>query len=151
MESGPRTGIVVMVPEAEAIVPGAHITLLAPFGADNRPTPGEIEDAAALFADVVPFTYALSDVCSFPDGSRYLSPEPPGVFSRLIHRLHRLFPEYPPYGGAYDVVVPHLTIPDDAVVGPLPLTAYAGEAALLHLDGGELSVWETFPFGTTAA
>ncbi len=140
-----------MVPEAASIVPDAHITLLTPFGTDNRPTPGEIEDVAALFADVVPFTYTLSDVCVFPNGARYLSPEPPAVFSRLTHRLHRLFPEYPPYGGAYDVVVPHLTIPDDASVGPLPITAYAGEAALLHVAGDEVSVWETFPFGTTAA
>ncbi len=140
-----------MVPEVASIVPGAHISLLTPFGADNRPTAGEIEDVAAFFADVVPFTYALSDVCVFPGGARYLSPEPPGVFSRLTHRLHRLFPEYPPYGGDYDVVVPHLTIPDDAVVGALPITAYAGEAALLHVDGDEAAVWETFPFGTTAA
>ena len=147
------TGLVVLAAEAFEITPFAHITLLAPFGRDNEPTPEEVEEAAGFFADVTPFAYTLTDVSTFPDGTCYLAPEPASHFSRLTHRLHHLFPEYPPYKGRFDLVVPHLTVPPDAnvaAVAGLPITAYAAEAALLQWDG-EYRVLDTFPFGTTAA
>jgi 2'-5' RNA ligase len=145
------TGIVLLVPEAASIVSSAHITLLAPFGKENEPTPGEITDVAEFFADHAPFDYQLSTESRFPDGVRYLGPEPANRFSRLTHALHRLFPEYPPYGGAYDLVVPHLTIPDDANVPPLPIHAHAREACLLHYEDGVYTELDVFPFGASAA
>lgn len=148
------TGIVIMVPEARELTPHAHITLLAPFGRASRPTEGELGDVEALFADVVPFSFQLSGVSTFPDGTRYLSPAPASAFSRLTHRLHRLFPEYPPYGGAFDLVIPHLTLPDTvpdvALSTLLPIEAHAQEAALLHFDGC-FHVRARFPFSSSAA
>jgi hypothetical protein len=145
------TGIVLMVPEARAIVPSAHITILAPFGKDADPTPGELADVEEFFAEEMPFDYELSQVCTFPSGVRYLSPEPVNAFSRLTHKLHQLFPEYPPYEGKFDLVIPHLTIPEDASVGPLPIHAHARVATLLHHEDGEFTELAHFPFGTSAA
>jgi 2'-5' RNA ligase len=145
------TGIVLMVPEARAVVPTAHITILAPFGKEQQPTVAELADVAEFFAEQTPFDFQLTEVCTFPGGSRYLSPDPAPRFSRMTHALHQLFPEYPPYEGAFDLVVPHLTIPDDAVVGPLPLRAHAREATLVHVEDGVFSELATFPFGTSAA
>ncbi|MGY2876873.1 hypothetical protein ACVW00_004063 [Marmoricola sp. URHA0025 HA25] len=145
------TGVVLMVPEARSIVPTAHITILAPFGKDQAPTPGELIDVGQYFADQPPFGYELTQVCTFPDGTRYLSPEPGSAFSRLTHGLHQLFPEYPPYDGRYDLVIPHLTIPDDAVVDRLPIQAHVREATLVHIEDGVLSELEAFPLGTSAA
>ena len=145
------TGVVLMVPAARAIAPFAHITLLAPFGKDQAPTPGELADVEDFFANEAPFDFQLTQVSTFPAGVRYLSPEPAGRFSRLTHALHQLFPEYPPYEGRFDLVVPHLTIPDDAVVGPLPIPAHAGEATLLHCEDGVFTELATFPFGASAA
>jgi hypothetical protein len=145
------TGVVLMVPEARAIVPNAHITVLAPFGKDQDPTPGELADAEAYFADQTAFSYQLTQVCTFPDGFRYLSPEPVQAFSRLTHGLHHLFPEYPPYQGKFDLVVPHLTIPEDAVVGRLPIQAHAREASVVHVEDGLLTEIATFPLGASAA
>jgi 2'-5' RNA ligase len=145
------TGIVLMVPEARAVVPTAHITILAPFGKDQEPTPDEIDDVAEYFADQTPFDFRLTELCTFPDGTRYLAPDPASRFSRMTHALNQLFPEYPPYDGVFDIVVPHLTIPDDAVVGPLPLLAQAREATLVHIEDGVFTELATFPFGTSAA
>jgi hypothetical protein len=145
------TGVVLMVPEARMIVPTAHITVLAPFGKDQQPTPGELADVEKFFAEQVPFSFQLTEVCTFPDGVRYLSPEPASAFSRLTHALHRVFPEYPPYQGKFDLVVPHLTIPDDAVVPALPIQAYVSEATVLHAEDGVFTEIATYPFGASAA
>jgi len=145
------TGVVLMVPEARAIVPSAHITVLAPFGRDQDPTPGELAEVEEFFADQTAFGYELTQVCTFPDGTRYLSPEPASALSRLTHGLHHLFPEYPPYEGRFDLVVPHLTIPDDALVGRLPIRAHAREASVVHVEDGVLTEIATFPLGASAA
>lgn len=142
-------GVVLLVPEARAITPYAHVTILAPFSTD--PSAGELADLEKYFADETSFDYRLTEVCTFPDGTRYLSPDPAGRFSRMTHGLHQLFPEYPPYEGRYDLVVPHLTVPADATVGPLPLVAHAREATLLHHENGVFTELASFPFGTTAA
>jgi hypothetical protein len=145
------TGVVLMVPEAQGIVASAHITILAPFGKDQDPTPGELADVEGFFADQTPFSYELTQVCRFPDGLRYLSPEPATWFSRMTHGLHQVFPEYPPYEGRHDLVIPHLTLPEDAAAGPLPIQALAREATLLRHEGDVFTELATFPFGTSAA
>jgi 2'-5' RNA ligase len=145
------TGIVLMVPEARSITPYPHVTLLAPFGKDQDPMPGELAEVEDFFAQEAPFDFQLTQVCTFPDGTCYLSPEPAGRLSRLTHALHQLFPEYPPYEGRYDLVVPHLTIPEQATVDSLPIQAHARTATLLHHEDGEWTELATYPFGTSAA
>ncbi len=140
-----------MVPEARAITPFAHLTILAPFGKDHDPTSAELDDVEEFFAAETPFDFRLTEVCTFPDGTRYLAPDPVTRFSRLAHGLHQVFPEYPPYEGRFDIVVPHLTIPQDAVVGELPLQAHAREATLLRHEDGVFTELASFPFGTAAA
>lgn len=145
------TGIAILVPEAEHLAPYAHVTLLAPFGRGSRPSAEEVDEVGRFFAELTPFDFTLEGESTFPDGPRYLSPEPASTFSRLTNRLHRLFPEYPPYGGAFGLVVPHLTVPDDVSVTGLPLTARAREATLLRREDETFSVMTRFPFGTSAA
>lgn len=149
MTSDWTTGLVIMVPEAKGIVPAAHITLLAPFNPD--PTDGELAELEELLAEQAVFDAELTGVSQFPGGNRYLVPEPATRFSRLTHALHRHFPEYPPYEGRFDLVVPHLTIPEDAGVGPLPIRFQVRTATLLRRDGAEFTELAAFPFGSSAA
>ncbi len=141
--------------------PVAQITLLTPFADRDALTEGVLAELRWFFADVTPFGFALAEVNRFPGGAAYLAPSPAAPFRQLSHELARRFPEYPPYGGAYDEVVPHLRVPllegedVDSLqqgLGPtLPITAYAQEAALFWWEPGAIELLETFPFGITAA
>lgn len=139
----------------------AHITLLAPVMEPAGIDAGVLSELERFFADVTPFGFELAELCEFPDGSTYLAPEPASTFRRLTTGLHRLFPEFPPYGGAFDDVVPHLTVPlgpgEDTeslrarLAGRLPIEAHATEAALVWAAPDETHTIATFGFGTTAA
>ena len=47
-------------------------------------------------------------------GVVYLAPEPAGPVLRLTAAVVAQFPDYPPYEGAFDVVIPHLTLVESA-------------------------------------
>lgn len=86
-----------------------HVTLLSPFG--------ELADEArAFFAEQRPFEFSLTRVAAWPDVI-YLTPEPDGELRALMHALFARFPDFPPYGGIHDAVVPHATLGED-VDGP---------------------------------
>lgn len=139
----------------------AHVTLLGPFAALDHLTPGLLSELATFFSDVTPFVFTLTTVNQFPGGTVYLAPSPAAPFRQLTHALARRFPEYPPYGGAFDEVVPHLSLPlledetveqvETAVGTMLPMTLQAREAALFWWEPGESRTLETFEFGTSAA
>lgn len=145
----------------------AHVTLLSPFADLFDLGHGIVAELEAFFGDVLPFDYRLSDVLEFPGGTTYLSPVPAAPFRHLTHELAHRFPEYPHYDGAFDEVVPHLSVPLpggndseraheraqlDFELGPrLPLTAHAREARLYWWEPGRCRTLEVFPFGTSAA
>ncbi len=62
-----------------------------------------------------PFRVRFERVGLWP-GVVYLAPEPADRFSRLIDDLVAAFPHHPPYGGAFDEVIPHLTITEAAAM-----------------------------------
>lgn len=138
----------------------AHVTLLGPFMEPDQVGDGVLEELTDFFADVTPFGFRLTSVAEFPGGTAYLTPEPHDVFRRLTIGLHRLFPGFPPYGGEFDDVVPHLTVPippgEDtaslrtALHRRLPIDAHATEAALVSY-GGTVRTLARFRFGTAAA
>jgi hypothetical protein len=139
----------------------AHVTLLAPFAERERLTGGVLSELRWFFADVTPFRFALTRVSRFPGGTVYLTPDPASPFRQLTHELSRRFPEHPPYGGAFDDVVPHLSIPllpdeeledvERELADRLPLASQAREACLYWWEPGACGTLETFQFGTTAA
>lgn len=145
----------------EADDPVAHITLLGPFASREQVTEGVLAELGRFFSDVTPFVYRLTRVSRFPGGTVYLTPEPAAPFRQLTLELTRRFPEYPPYAGAFDDVVPHLTVPllpgeeqadvEAELADRLPATVRAQEAALYWWEEGACGTLETFPFGTSAA
>jgi 2'-5' RNA ligase len=118
-----ESAFVVRVPEAEPHVSHlrwqfdpaaklgmpAHITLLFPFASPERIDSAVVEQARKVVAGVHAFAFSLVRISRFPD-ALYLVPEPSGPFVALTERLVRQFPEFPPYGGQYRGVVPHLTV-----------------------------------------
>ena len=86
-----------------------HVTLLFPFG--------ELADEArAFFAERAPFQFALTRVAAWPDVV-YLVPEPDDELRACMRALFDRFPEWPPYGGIHEEVIPHATLAE-GVDGP---------------------------------
>ena len=126
----------------------AHITILAPFL-----PPDEIDEAPLreLFARFSSFDFVLDGVEQFDDGHVWLRPTPLWRFADLTAAVWERWPERPPYEGAVDVVIPHLTIsetPLDVNVS-LPIAARAHEVVLIEEDESS-GMWTTrtrFPLG----
>ena len=142
-----RTALVVVVPEAEPLVGPlrsrydradetsipAHVTLVFPFG-------DRADGLVELFARHEPFDFALTDVRRWPD-VLWLAPEPAERFVELTQALVDRYPEHQPYEGAYDEVIPHLTIAsrheappevDDELRRGLPIAARATHVVQLE-------------------
>jgi hypothetical protein len=156
-----ETAIVVVVPEAESVVGDLyrthtnsgregmppHVTLLIPF-ADSDSLP--LDEVRAVLGRFEPFEFALTEPRRFEPRSGpilWLAPEPPAPFVALTETLLRAFPDYRPYDGAFDDVIPHLTVAvgrdtdaldriEREVVPALPIAATARAATIVHrLDG----------------
>jgi len=110
----------------------AHVTILFPFAPPEQVD----EDALArLFAGFPAFDFALDRVERFDDEVVWLHPEPSRPFEDLTAAVFERFPDYPPYEGAHDVVIPHLTVSDSGVVDvdvPLPIASRAHEVTLIE-------------------
>lgn len=108
----------------------AHITLLAPWA--ERPTDAELAAVSRIAQAAGPFDVKLAQVGEFPDGVLYLRPEPDLQLRELTSRLVAAFPAFPPYGGRYDDVTPHLTL-DRRSAKVTPATVRSSVAHLLPL------------------
>ncbi len=161
-ETSACAALVVPVSAADWLVDGrsqlpAHVPLLAPFVQRSAVTEGLLAELATLFADVVPFSFDLEEVCAFPSGEVYLAPHPPSPFRQLSAALSRRFSPVPASAGQFPDVVPHVPVPhaDGETLGDVerrvrthgPLQGLATQARLLA--GSE--VLAEFPFGTAAA
>jgi 2'-5' RNA ligase len=165
----PRTALIVPVPEAEPLVGEwrakhdwsaqhgvpAHITLLFPFMPVDKVDEQVLDDLRNLFASQPAFTYRLPRVARFPDVA-WLAPEPAKAFNDLTELIAARYPEYPPYEGIHDEVIPHLTVAEggpelqdevDATLTPsLPIEAEAREVMLIAEDAsGHWHAGEQFP------
>ncbi|MBA3844016.1 MAG: 2'-5' RNA ligase family protein [Actinobacteria bacterium] len=154
-----RTALIVAVPEAEAFVGEirrahdwsasvgvpAHITILFPFA-----TPEDVDESelAAVFARLPGFGFELSSVERFEDGVTWLRPTPSEPFLALTGAVVRRWPEYPPYEGVHETVIPHLTVAEIDVALELddPIRAHAHEVQLIEetVAGGRWASRATF-------
>ncbi|AGU53818.1 LigT-like protein [Variovorax paradoxus B4] len=89
----------------------AHITVLVPFMDARQITPAVLERAQHALSRVAAFSFSLGTVARFPT-TAYVAPEPSEPFVRMTQALVKAFPDFPPYGGAHEEVIPHLTVAD---------------------------------------
>jgi hypothetical protein len=151
------TAIVVLTREAEPVVGSVygehsqagrdgmtpHVTLVVPFIHAVAIDDGIDRRLRGLFGSFASFDYRLRQLEYFESGVLYLPPEPPRPFVELVSALLEEFPEYPPYEGIHDEVIPHVTVADSddeallerirAEVAPgLPIRCRAEEATLVE-------------------
>ena len=166
----PRSALIVAVPEAEPLVHEwrlrydnaslgipAHVTVIFPFVAAEEVGQELIAELRGLFAAQPAFSFSLTRVGRFPEVA-WLAPEPDEPFRRLTELLASRYPDYPPYEGIHDDVIPHLTVGhgdsvfqdevEAALTPHLPIAAQADEATLLVEDvSGHWAESERFPLG----
>ena len=166
----PRSALIVAVPDAEPLVCGwrmrydnaslgvpAHVTLLFPFVPTEQVDDRLLTELEDLFVDQAPFSFSMTRVARFPDVA-WLAPEPDEPFRELTRLIFERYPDYPPYEGVHDEVIPHLTVAvgdqaiqqevEAALTPRLPIHAEAREVTLLVEDeSGRWHAGNRFPFG----
>ncbi|HEX6489778.1 MAG TPA: 2'-5' RNA ligase family protein [Gaiellaceae bacterium] len=84
-----------------------------------------------MLAAFQPFEFVLGRFATFPAPPGgppvlYLEPDPPERFQEMTDALVRAFPDYPPFGGQFTTLVPHLTVAEDDAA---PLTKIRDDIA----------------------
>jgi 2'-5' RNA ligase len=118
-----QSALIVSVPEAEPVVgqlrqrldPAAqqgvppHITLLFPFAAPDMIGPSTVAAIKAAISPFGSFSFQLPNTARFP-GTLYPQPLPSAPFVAPTQALAAAFSDFPPYGGAFSDIIPHLTV-----------------------------------------
>ena len=171
----PESALIVEVPEAEPLVShwraehdwsaqrgvSAHITVLYPFVPTEKFDDRLHAELRALFATYPAFSFSLPRVARFPEVA-WLAPEPVEPFRELIELVVEHYPDYPPYEGMHEEVIPHLTVAEggvdlqdevDAAITPsLPIEAEATAISLfLEDDSGWWSRGDRYPLAAGSA
>ena len=137
---------------AAALGVPAHITILFPFAA---PESVEEDAIAGLVGSHPAFAFELASVEHFDDNVTYLAPVPAAPFSALTRAVAARWPDYPPYEGVHDEVIPHLTVGEARLElePPLPISCRAREVLLIEEaePGGHWRVRRNFPLGEVVA
>lgn len=87
----------------------AHVTVLYPFIPPDRIGPDQRSRLAAVIRQFQAFELTFSNIGRFPE-VLWIAPEPVETVAALVHALAEAFPDYPPYGGQFETVIPHVTV-----------------------------------------
>lgn len=164
------SALVITVPEAEPIVAEhrrrwdpaglavpAHVTVLFPFLDPADLGPEEEAELVRLLGRFAPFRLTFGHVGRFPDVV-WLAPEPAAMVTALTDAIVERWPSQPPYGGAFEAVVPHLTVADGAppevldrlereLPGSLPISTRVTHLSLVCHEGGRWHDVDRLPLG----
>ena len=136
---------------------GPHVTILFPFLPSADLGPRERAELAAMAGGVAAFDVRFHRVRRLPD-LVWVQPEPAVPFADLTAAVVARWPSHPPYEGAFDIVIPHLTVVESDVADldtietlarrSTPFTGRAQRMELWCQDG--TARWRTrwrMPFG----
>ena len=139
-----HSALIVTIPEAEPVVAPhrdlfdraaswgvpAHVTVLFPFLPPEEIDQQVLDTLGRAAATVPAFFVALERLGWFGERVVWLAPSPAQPFQQLTAAVTARFPGVRPYDGAFDEVVPHLTLGHDH---PVDVLKAAGEAVLPQL------------------
>lgn len=169
----PETALICRVPEAERYISRyrdrydpsarrnvpAHVTVLYPFMPPDH-VDVHVMDALRGIAHSVPcFSYRMAETRRFPV-ALYLAPDPDEPYMALINAVYHAFPEYPPFEGKFQTVVPHITVAhgDEALLCEIEVElrialpaagvpARCSELVLIENSSGRWEQMQAFPLG----
>lgn len=120
----------------------AHVTVLYPFLPPveiSEATTGGLRD---LFSQFGGFEFTLGSTGRFGEEVLFLRPEPADRFLALTEKVVEEWPDFQPYGGIHEGVVPHLTVAvrdsnahfdrlEADLASHMPILAYAESVSLM--------------------
>lgn len=147
---------------AAALGVPAHVTVIFPFAVPAALTRDDDDRLASAIRSVPRFECSFSSIGWFGQDCAWLRPDDDRPFRALTLAVWAAFPDHPPYGGAFDDLVPHLTIGErrlgtlqdlhratTEVMSHLPISQHVSEVVLVA--GTEAvnswSVVRRFPLG----
>jgi 2'-5' RNA ligase len=145
-------------PSAARGVP-AHVTILYPFMPPELIDESTLDELRTLFSRFPAFPITFTRTMEFPE-TLFLAPEPVDPFVRLTRAVVSAFPQYPPYGGVFSQIVPHLTVAQvkevaqmelikaefaEAVPGKLPITTQVNAITLMDETDDKWQIHSVFP------
>jgi 2'-5' RNA ligase len=170
----PETALICRTPEAERYIAQyrqrfdpsarrnvpAHVTILYPFMAPHLVDAAVLASLQRVAASVPCFHYRMARTERFPV-ALYLAPDPGDSFSALIDGVFRAFPDYPPFEGKFDTVVPHITVAhgDEPLLCEIEVelrialpagggvAAHCNELVLIENSSGRWEPMQTFALG----
>jgi predicted protein tyrosine phosphatase len=123
----------------------AHVTVLVPFMDPALITPEVLEHARQALNRTPSFDFSLGKVGRFPE-TAYLAPEPAAPFIEMTLALADAFPDFPPYGGEHEGVIPHLSVAHgnalDADAAAAELEARLLASGAVHANCTEVTLIE---------
>jgi 2'-5' RNA ligase len=169
----PETALICRVPEAERYISRyrdrydpsarrnvpAHVTIIYPFMPPDHLDAEVLEALRGIARSVPAFSYRLADTRRFPV-ALYLAPDPDDSYAALTAAVFQAFPEYPPFEGKFETVVPHVTVAhgDEALLceievelrialPPAGVPARCHELVLIENSSGRWEQMHAFPLG----
>jgi len=140
-----------------------HVTVLYPFLSGEKLGREALDRVRAICAATPRFAFELVETGWFDDRVLFLAPRPAEPFMSLTGDITEAFPEFPPYQGAFETTIPHLTVGEKGTSAALrraevrirrflPVTAKATHVWLMTCagPGEEWTLAEFFPLGSTA-
>ena len=126
MREATQSAVIIPVAAAEAVVAEhrrdldlaaswgvpAHVTILFPFVPPSALDADVVGRLGAVIRSTRRFGCTFSRCEWFGEDVLWLAPDQDKPFRRLTLAVSAEFPDHPPYGGAFEDVVPHLTIGD---------------------------------------
>jgi 2'-5' RNA ligase len=171
----PETALITRVPEAEPYIARyrerydpsarrnvpAHVTILYPFVAPAL-IDADVRARVRGVANAVPcFDYRMRRTQRFPV-ALYLAPDPEAPFSALTAGVFRQFPDYPPFEGKFETIVPHVTVAhgDEPLLCEIEVElrialpgagvpARCTELVLIENSSGRWEQMDVFPLGAS--
>lgn len=88
----------------------AHVTILYPFVPPDQVDDKVVANIREVVGRFEAFEFSLTKVDQFDTEVLFVRPDPADRFVALTAAFTARWPEYPPYEGVHDEVIPHLTV-----------------------------------------
>jgi 2'-5' RNA ligase len=117
-----------------------HVTILFPFIPCAELGPVARTELASMARTVSAFEVRFERVRRFPE-LVWVEPEPAEPFAALTTAVVGRWPSHPPYGGEFEVVIPHLTVVESATAQLDEIEDLVRQVAPFTRSAERLELW----------